>query len=73
VDHSSDEHGDIIMPITTKKHSSDGPMTSPCPSLLCFYYMNELCKSLKMNLNGFKNINPFSEINGFKNIYYPLD
>jgi hypothetical protein len=37
-----------------------GMLTSSCSSLLCFSYFNELVKSLKMYLNGFKNINPFS-------------
>jgi hypothetical protein len=35
-------------------------MMSPCPSLLCFSYFNEMVKFLKMYLNGFENINPFS-------------
>jgi hypothetical protein len=30
-----------------------GRMMSSCPSLLCFSYLNELVKSLKMYLNGF--------------------
>jgi hypothetical protein len=51
VDRSSDEHDGIIMPVATRKHNSDGPMTPPNSSLQCFSYLNELVKSLKMYLN----------------------
>jgi hypothetical protein len=46
VDHKSDGHNDIIVHVATMKHNSNGPMTSPCPLLLCFSYLNELGKNI---------------------------
>jgi hypothetical protein len=46
VDNSSDGHDVIIVPVVTRKHSSDNMMTSYSPSRLCFSYFNELVKSL---------------------------
>jgi hypothetical protein len=72
--HSIDGHDDIIVPVAARKHSSERSMMSSCPT--CFFYFNELVKSLK-NYILFLNITNvvifLFQLNGFKNIYYPLN
>jgi hypothetical protein len=52
--HSSYGHGDVVVPVATRKYSSDGPITSSCPSLLYSSYFNELVKSLKIYILSIK-------------------
>jgi hypothetical protein len=60
VDHSSDGHDDIVVPVATRNHNSDGHDGIIYPSLLCFSYFNELVKLYKCY--QMENI-----------IYYPLN